>query len=85
MRHCLWRALGRQMFMLVSEADNRTTSVFRVAGLGLSVFMAVAAGHGTFIHGHPFDSSGFGMGVAALWAAVGIGERIAHYSQDIMP
>jgi hypothetical protein len=73
------RSFWRHCFVAITEADNRTPSLFRVAGLALSVFMAVTSGYATFVHGHLFDASGFGVGVASLWAAVGIGERVAHY------
>lgn len=63
--------------LLLTEADNATPSVFRALALSLSVHMAVLASWQVFVMGQALDFSAYAMGLAALWAGAGIGERVA--------
>jgi hypothetical protein len=71
--------LGRWCLNLLTEADNKTPSAFRVAALIVTAHMCGLQYVDTVITNHPFMANDFGMGIAAVWAAAGIGERIAHY------
>ena len=62
---------------LLSEADNATPSVFRVMALALSVHLAVLASWVVFVLGQALDFTSYGTALAALWAAAGLGERVA--------
>lgn len=63
--------------LMLTEADNKTASVFRALALSLSVHMAVLASWQVFVMGQALDFGNYAMGLAALWAGAGIGERVA--------
>jgi hypothetical protein len=73
-------AIGRGCLGLITEADNKTPSAFRVAALVISCHMAWLQWYDTVVNSNPFMANEFGMGIAAVWAAAGLGERVAHYS-----
>jgi hypothetical protein len=70
---------GRVLIAILTEADNKTPSAFRVSALVVTGHMMMLQYHSTVTSNLGFDAMGFGGGVAAVWAAAGIGERIAHY------
>ena len=72
-------ATGRILLAIVTEADNRTPSAFRVSALVVTAHMMALSFHATVTANLGFDASSFGMGIAAVWAAAGIGERVAAY------
>ena len=63
--------------LLLTEADNATPSVFRTMALSLSIHMAVLATWVVFEQGQTLDFTAYGTALAAIWAAAGIGERMA--------
>ena len=70
---------GKSCHSIISGADNKTLSVFRIAAMTISAHMCGLQFVDTVIHAHPFASQDFGIGMAAIWAAVGLGERAAQY------
>jgi hypothetical protein len=72
-------ALGRGFHGLITEADNRTVSVFRVVGVVVIAHMCGLQYVDTVMNSHPFDPNAFGLGVTGVLAAVGVSERVAHY------
>jgi hypothetical protein len=64
--------LGR----LITEADNRTPSFFRVMALTLSIHIAVLASWIVFVQGGQIDFLGYAGGIGGLWAAAGISEKL---------
>jgi hypothetical protein len=73
------RAVGRVLLAIITEADNKTPSAFRVSALVVTGHMMALQFHATVISNLGFDAMGFGGGIAAVWAAAGIGERVANY------
>ena len=73
------RACGRVLLAILTEADNKTASAFRVSALVITGHMMMLSYHATVTSNLGFDASGFGMGIAAVWAAAGIGERVASW------
>jgi hypothetical protein len=65
------------LLMLLTESDNKTASVFRWLAFTQTIYLSVLAGWVTFKLGQPIDFNSYAIGVAALWAAAGIGERVA--------
>lgn len=70
---------GRAVHGLLTEADNRTLSAFRIAAIVVTAHMCGLQFVDTVMNSHPFAAENFGLGVAAVWAAVGLGERAAQY------
>ena len=71
--------------LLLTEADNATPSVFRALALSLSVHMAVLASWIVFVARQPLDFQAYATGLAAIWAAAGLGERLAGTHQPKGP
>ncbi len=65
------------LLLLLTEADNRSPSIFRWLAFTQTIYLSVLAGWVTFKLGQPVDFNSYAIGVAALWAAAGIGERVA--------
>lgn len=72
-------ACGRVLIAILTEADNRTPSAFRVSALVVTGHMMMLSYHATVVGNLGFDAMGFGGGIAAVWAAAGIGERVASW------
>lgn len=70
---------GRACRGAMTEADNVTVSAFRVVAIIVSAHMCGLQFVDTVMNSHPFAAQDFGLGMAAIWAAVGLGERAAHY------
>ena len=70
---------GHVLIAILTEADNKTPSAFRVSALVVTGWAVAFQYHATVVSNLGFDAMGFGGGIAAVWAAAGIGERIAHY------
>ncbi len=70
---------GRVLIALLTEADNKTASVFRASALVITVFAMALQYHVTIVANLGFDALSFLSGIAAVWAAAGIGERVANY------
>ena len=63
--------------LLLTEADNKTASVFRALALSLCVHLAVLASWQVFVLGLALDFTSYGTAVSVILAAAGIGERLA--------
>lgn len=64
---------------ILSEGDNQTFSFIRIGAVAFGLTAIVLAAV-SVSQGHPFDSSGFLMGAAALLAGGGAGARLAEGS-----
>jgi len=56
---------------LLTGRDNQTPDVVRVLGVLMGIQFMVNAGWDLVVHTHHFDPNAYGLGAAALLAAIG--------------